>query len=290
MAFTKRRSGSRAYSTLVLFAFTFCLPAPIASAFGDDGHKIVGEIAWQELSQEAKNEIRRLLQADPDYDRFYESCAWADKIKSDGSWNWARRLHYVNVPKDKDIYDETRDCRVKESCPDGIPCPGRNCVVAAIAYYHDVLKDANASEPDKLIALKFLGHFVGDLHQPLHAGYAHDKGGNDVRVEFFHNKTNLHSLWDSGMIRRTGKRWFDYARELSETITADQRQSWTGTLDPAAWANESHALVPAVYKGIPASGEIGQEYYDTHLPDLEKQLKRGGVRLAALLNDAFGGH
>ncbi len=112
--------------------------------------------------------------------------------------------------------------------------------------------------------------------------------GNDTRVEFFHNKTNLHRVWDSGMIRRTGKRWFDYARELSDSITADQRQAWKGSLEPTDWATESHQLVPAVYEKIPASGEIGKDYFDSNLPTIEEQLKKGGVRLAGLLNDAFG--
>ncbi len=284
----RERLPYQAIKTVVaVVAFVLVLRAPVVLAFGDDGHKIVGEIAWQRLSPAARTEVKRILESDPEYERFYESCIWADKIKSEGSWNWARRLHYVNIAKDAGAYVETRDCQEKQDCPDGIPCPSRNCVVAAIGYYRDVLKDPNSSDPDKLVALKFLGHFVGDVHQPLHAGFAHDKGGNDVRVLFFNNKTNLHRVWDSGMIRQSRKRWFDYARELSQSITADQHRAWTATLDPADWATESHKLVPEVYADIPRSAEIGEVYYREKLPMLEEQIKKGGVRLAALLNSVF---
>jgi len=93
-------------------------------------------------------------------------------------------LHYVNSPPDSDGYDAQRDCA--DGC----------CVVGAIEHYADVLHDPTTPRPLKIEALKFLVHFVGDVHQPMHAGYERDKGGNDVKVWFFDNNTNLHSLWD----------------------------------------------------------------------------------------------
>ena len=281
----------RQLASLVICAGLGFLRLASAWGWGEDGHRIVCEIAWRELELAAKAEVIRLLQIDGQFQFFSDSCNWADEIKSNGVWNWARSLHYVNLPKpvgsEPIRYDEERDCRPKDDCPEGMPCPSRNCVVAAITYYHDVLANPSASDDDKLVALKFMGHFVGDLHQPLHAGYGEDKGGNDRRVEFFGKKTNLHSVWDSGILLRTGERWLEYARGLGDAISSDQRQQWRNLRRAEDWTNESHRAVLGVYAGVPATGRIGQAYFDEQRPVVEEQLKKGGVRLAMLLNDAF---
>lgn len=277
-----------------LSAFAFLIPS-FAFGWGPDGHSIVGEIAWKELKPAVKDEVRRLIAEDPDFGRFSESCTWADQIKSKPEWNWARPLHYADIagqPGEEEsavkVFDMSRDCGERTDCPDGPPCPTHRCVVDAISYYDGVLGDPLASDQVKLIALKFLGHFVGDIHQPLHAGYARDKGGNDKRIEFFNQRMNLHSLWDSGMIRRKTNDWVGYASELHARITDEQRSAWQADFNPEVWANESHRLCPRIYRAIPSNGKVGEAYFDEMLPVLEVQLQKAGVRLGAMINAALG--
>jgi hypothetical protein len=200
---------------------------------------------------------------------------WADEIKSDSAYRWASPLHYANVAPEADSFDLARDC------------PANGCVVSAILKYTKVLQDGQASTADKTEALKFLVHFVGDVHQPLHVARAHDKGGNDLKVEFFNNRTNLHGVWDSELIRRTKKPWSAYATELRQAISSGQFMDWYGVTDPSAWATESYRLAISHAYEIPKDGQLGQEYFDRCIPVVDQRLSMAGVRLAALLNGIF---
>ncbi len=117
----------------------------------------------------------------------------------------------------------------------------------------------------------------------MHLGRARDKGGNDIKVTFFENNTNLHSLWDSGMIRRTKKGWSEYAKELAANITPQQKIRY-GTLDPVVWATESHKLAVSNAYAIPKDGQLGQDYLDKNIRVVNNRLSVAGVRLALLLN------
>jgi len=210
------------------------LPAS-AQAWGPDGHKIVCQIAWDQLTQHAKDAIDQVRQGDDreQYPTFAESCTWPDDIRSDHSFDWAKPLHYLDVPAGGN-----------DNAP-ADSCPAAGCVTSAIDRFSTVLKDPAATADDKLQALKFVGHFVGDLQQPLHLGHTEDRGGNSIHVTFFGHKTNLHSLWDSGMLKRdfnlSNRDWQDLATTLEGQISATEKSEWeAGT--PADWAVESHAL------------------------------------------------
>ena len=120
----------------------------------------------------------------------------------------------------------------------------------------------------------------------MHLGRARDKGGNDIKVTFFENNTNLRSLWDSGLIRRTKKGWTQYATELAANITLQERILY-GTLDPVTWATESYHLARINAYDVPKDGRLGQDYLDKNIPVIERRLSVAGVRLAALLNAVF---
>ena len=270
-------------------AIVFAGSSPVLG-WGASGHRVVGDIAWHQLKPAARAEVERLLALDDGYDSLADACVWADEVRSDPGYRWASHLHYLNMPKSENVYDEDRDCKPKTDCPAGVKCPPRDCVVSAITYFLDVLKNPESSDQDKLIALKFIGHFVGDIHQPLHAGYARDRGGNDVRVEFKHSNTNLHTLWDTVMIHNMGG-WRDLAdslqKDLNDSEVAARAKAWTADLDPANWAVESHALVPELYMLIPKSGQIGDEYQAENTPIICMQLQKAGLRLACVLNEAL---
>jgi hypothetical protein len=206
--------------------------------------------------------------------RNYRKPIWADQIKSNPEYDWARHLHYVNVEPGAEEFEMDRDC------------PEKGCVVSAIIRYTGVLRKQGATPTEKLEALKFVAHFVGDVHQPLHVSHVKDRGGNDINVYFFRDNTNLHRVWDSGIIRHTRKRWSDCAKHLSQSITPQQLEKWQST-DPVLWATESYKLAVSNAYKVPRNGELGQDYFDRNIPVVEERLRMGGVRLAGLLNDIF---
>lgn len=254
--------------------------APLAHAWGGDGHQIVCLIAEDRLTPAAKAAIHALLGKNVNISDA-EIASWADQIRRErretAPW------HYVDIPTDAEGFDEARDGQ-----------HGNN-VIDKISDFTAVLKDPDASKSKRAEALKFLVHFVGDLHQPLHcADRNHDKGGN-ARLVFFLDQpraVNLHTAWDTLiLLRRKGAtRIAVYADKLNAEITPEQAAEWAnGT--PTDWANQSHALaVKVVYAGVRADGpppKLDQKYLDVAGPVIDLQLQRAGVRLATILNDVF---
>jgi hypothetical protein len=221
-----------------------------------------------------KPDTRRAVEVLLKDETLASATVWADQIKSNSEFDWARPLHYANVQPGAEEFDLERDY------------PKKGCVVSAIFRYTGVLRDQDAATAEKLEALKFIAHFVGDIHQPLHVSHARDRGGNDIKIFFFRDNTNLHRVWDSGMIRHTRKRWSDYAEYLNGSITPQQLEQWQST-DPLLWATESYKLAVSNAYKVPSSGALGQVYFDRNIPVVEERLKMGGVRLAVLLNDMF---
>jgi hypothetical protein len=160
-----------------------------ALAWWDAGHQIVANIAERRLTPAAKRETNELLALE--HQRHLSSIAsWADDIRRDrhetASW------HFVDIPLDASRYDPARDCK------DG------DCVVVQIVRFAHVLADPHAKPRARLEALKFVVHFVGDIHQPLHCENHGDHGGNDVHVGWFGKPTNLHAVWDGSIIEKMG--------------------------------------------------------------------------------------
>ncbi len=258
-------SRARAISALVCI-----LAASPCFGWGRDGHKIAGTIAEQHLTPEAKAAVARLLGKKS----LADVSTWADEIRSNSAYRWANPLHYSNVKPGAPGFDLKRDC------------PPQGCVVSAIIKYAGVLRSKDTSAAKKAEALKFLVHFVQDVHQPLHVSRARDKGGNDIKVAFFKNRTNLHRVWDSGLIRRMKKPWSTCAAELQQAITPKQLAEWKNT-DPVVWATESYKLALSHAYAIPKNGQLGQPYVDRCIPVVKRRLSMAGIRLATLLNATF---
>lgn len=148
--------------------------------------------------------------------------------------------------------------------------------------------DQQLPDRQRLEALKYIVHFIGDLHQPLHVSNDNDRGGNEIAVTFMGQQTNLHAVWDTGIIEpavRGDER--GYAIKLAQAITPDERVQWTGG-DPVLWANEGYRIaVSTIYNELPHSGNL-PDYYETEaLPIVNQQLQRAGVRLAKVLNEVL---
>ena len=243
-----------------------------------DGHMVVCDIAWRELRPPARKAVTALLALDPDYARFGPSCVWADRMRAAGRFPEYTSAHYVNIPRGARGYDAKRDCGE------------RLCVVEAIEIMASRLRDPELTPGARLRALKFLGHFVGDVHQPLHAGYGDDRGGNTVAACVPGDRhTNLHQVWDRFIVSRLmdGLDWRAYGKRLEARITPADRRAWA-SLDPRDWANESFEIVETEAYAGSGEGCFTDAYAAAHRPTVERRLEQAGFRLGALLNDIFG--
>jgi hypothetical protein len=243
-----------------------------ALSWGPEGHRVVAVIAQMNLTREARAQVDRLLGP---YDTLAAESSWADNTRVDfpdtGPW------HYIDIPVAANKIDMAREC------------PQDDCVIGQIEKYKTMLANSHASEADRRLALKFLVHFVGDLHQPLHCVDNSDKGGNMVQVVFFGQLTNLHAVWDSGILRQIRPYGNQLAQELNARITPQEKKLWKqGTLTD--WALEGHRLARDVaYKRLPAGSppELGQAYVGAATPVVEIQLEKAGIRLAEILNQSL---
>lgn len=237
----------------------------LALAWGADGHRLVAELAEAQLSAAAKAEAGRLLSQEPGATLASVS-TWADEVRRPATAPW----HYVNLPESECTYRRERDC------PDG------RCVVEAIAAQLAILK-SSAADAERLVALKWVIHLVGDIHQPLHVGLASDKGGNLFQVRTSGRGSNLHAVWDGELIRRR-------AGGLSRLLQDAAAVSPNGvrTTDPSQWANESCTVRSAA--GFYPDGRVaGPAYAEQWDGALVAQLALAGRRLAEVLNGALPG-
>jgi len=255
----------------ILFVFGALAIFQNAFGWGLTGHRTSAEIAQQHLSKKAKKELRKLLGK--------ETLAlwsnWPDFIKSDSTWNHASPWHYVDLPghmeKTKFIDDLKK-------------IPGKNLYTQIPAMMTE-LKNKSLSNEQRRTALYFLIHLVGDLHQPLHVGRDEDAGGNKIVVYWFDKKTNLHSLWDTMLIEFQQYSYSEYARIL-DIAEPEKVKSWqSGSLEE--WFYESHVLSDLIYDASPNEAKLGYKYNFQFQKMLDEQLLKGGIRLAALLNQVF---
>lgn len=258
----------------LLFCSVFLMPA--AHAWGPDGHKIVGELAEQALTPAVHAQIQGLLKDEPE-PTLAGVANWADTIRSEENWRFTGPWHYLNLPDLGCDYQPARDC------PDG------NCVIGAINAQLRVLADRSQPRQKRIEALKFVVHFVGDEHQPMHAGLRSDRGGNDYQISYLGEAWNLHSVWDSLILRQPLQHdggWHGISRRLSNNALVLSPNQLPPRSGPREWALESCRLIgsQALY---PSGHKIGNRYLKKHRPLAEKRLQQAGVRLAALLNAAL---
>ena len=168
-----------------------------------------------------------------------------------------------------------------------VGAPEEGDALSALARFTRTVRDPNASREEKARALKFIVHIVGDVHQPLHAGNGEDRGGNDVKVRWFGDETNLHSVWDSRLIDSRSLSYTEYARWLGRDIDPRETIAWW-TANPQVWIAESTAIRDRIYPTpTEANTNLGYAYQYEHLNTAESRLQQGGIRLAAYLETVF---
>jgi hypothetical protein len=239
-------------------------------------------VAEEYLTPEAKAQIAQLLRADSKSGETLADVApWADSYRVDHPET--AKWHFVDIPKSAASFDRNRDCPVSESDPKS---PWRDCVTDRILYFEGRLSDTTLSMEQRAIALKFLVHFIGDIHQPFHA-LGDDRGGNDITVYFLGSSAcgdyhcNLHGVWDDSIIDEQGLSEKKYTDRLLQEIKQNNWERLSGG-EPTTWANLSHHY--AVEALVPNGALLTHEYVAEESKIVDAQLALGGLRLAHVLN------
>lgn len=239
-----------------------------ALAWGQTGHRVTGLLAERYLSASAAREVKAILGPES----LAEATTWADFMRASPEPFWQKEAspwHYVTVPKGKTYSD--------------VGAPPEGDAVVALARFRKTLRDPKATREEKALALRFAVHVIGDLQQPLHAGNGEDRGGNDVKVTWYGQPSNLHSVWDSGMIDREGLSFTEMAAWIGAKLTSREAKAWANP-DPAVWIAESAAIRDTIY---PSSPDLSWDYSFQHIATVRERLATGGVRIAAWLNETF---
>lgn len=239
-----------------------------ALGWGQIGHRVTGELAERYLNTSTKQQISALF---PDTS-IAEMSTFADQERSNPAEFWQKTStpwHYVTVPAGTEYHVDN--------------APPYGDAYTALQSFTATLKSDRASIEEKQLALHFIVHIIGDLHQPLHAGNGTDKGGNDVKLEFFWQDSNLHRVWDSGIIDNQNLSYTELTDWLGRKITPEMAAKWRVT-DPHVWIKESTVLRDGLY---PEEDRLSWDYQYQHLPTIKTRLQMAGVRIAAYLNEVF---
>lgn len=262
---------------LLVAAAAALIPSP-AFAWGKTGHRVVAAIADTQLSGLARAHVKELLGVES----LDEAATWPDEMRSAPDVFWQKTAtpwHYVTL--NGITYDHA---------------PPEGDALEALGRFTATLKDPNASLAEKQLALRFIVHLVGDLHQPLHTGKCCDKGGNDVKVTWFGKPTNLHAVWDSQLVDEEQLSFTELAAKLKRHTSNRDVIAWWD-INPRDWASESAQIRDSVYPGpsdkpkdptkMGSGPDLSYSYIYRFTPVMERRLSQAGVRLAAYLNAIY---
>jgi hypothetical protein len=235
-------------------------------SWGRTGHNVIGRIAANHLTDKAKAGVAALL----GNESLADVASWADDTRDRSTASW----HFINVELGLSFDDFKQQVAHKED------------VYTALVKEEGILADDHASRENRVNALKYVVHFVGDIHQPMHVSRAEDKGGNTIQVQYDGQGTNLHSLWDTKMLEHGGLSEAQLAQNFDKA-TPEQITKWQS--DPQMlWAWESYQISSQIYSEIEKNGaNIDDAYYKAHMPIVETRIEKAGIRLAGVLNAIF---
>lgn len=236
-------------------------------SWGAIGHRVIGKVAELHLTKKARKNIKKVL----GHETLAEVSTWMDFIRSDRKYDYMYTWHFVSIP-DGQTYED-------------ITPPESGDVIGTIERLTQELQTKKFTHGDEAAALKILIHLVGDIHQPLHVGRAEDRGGNDIKVKWFGESSNLHRVWDSQIIDHTQYSyteftdWINHASKKEVGIWQSQ--------NVRVWAQESMNYREKLYD-IPDNGYLSYRYSFDHIAMVKQRLLQAGIRLAGLLNEIYG--
>jgi hypothetical protein len=249
----------------LIFTITFSVFSTFAFCWGNTGHRVTGYIANQHLTKKARMAIQKIL----GQQSLAMATNWMDEIKSDSLYDYADDWHWVSI-EDGETYEQSK------KNPNGD-------LIMTIERIITELKSKKLSLKEEAERLKMLIHLIGDIHQPLHVGYAADAGGNDVKLTWFGANTNLHRVWDHNMIDESKLSYTELAESLDKP-DINQIKKWQAS-NVRDWANESIGYRKQVYNY--GSGKLGYKYSFHAMPIVRQRLLQAGIRLAGVLNDIY---
>lgn len=251
------------------------LPAR-SDAWGPAGHAYIGEAALDQLDSKAREQVKQILSpasAEQSSDALIRACVWPDEIRKTAGWEWSAPQHYVNIPRSSDRYDRQRDCG------DGI------CVTEGIKKYAQQLTVQGLSARQRWEALAWVCHLVADLHQPLHAGFRDDRGGNWVNVQFQGKTVNLHRFWDGELVRSESAEVRSWSTPDARDRSSENLALWNpGSVD--LWTEESHRI--AANLAYPPGKVIEADFARRSLRIIRERWEQAASRLALILNAVVG--
>ena len=247
--------------------------AVVLISWGVTGHRSIGKIAENHLTPQSKAAVRELLGSET----LAEASTWPDEVRSQPEYRHTGPWHYLNLPLGLSYADfQTR-----------VQGMTQENVYSALLQQEQVLGSSSSSRQEKIEALKYIVHFVGDLHQPMHVSREEDKGGNTIQVNYDGQGTNLHALWDSKLIDHQGLT-FEQMAEKYDQVSAAQVKAWQS--EPLIkWIWESYEISSKLYAEIDALNNrtIDDSYYQAHIGIIRERIEKAGVRLAGVLNQIF---
>lgn len=257
----------------ILFGWALILFYPAnAFAWGMLGHRVTGGIAEHYLNAKAKAEIKKLL----GNESLAMATNWADFIKSDRSYDYLGPWHYININAGLSRQEVMK--LLKEDT--GVDLYTR------LNFLIRELKSKKLTWDKQVFYLKLLIHFIGDAHQPMHMGQPEDRGGNNIKLYWFGELTNLHRVWDEQLIEFQQLSYTEFVASIN-FVTPEQKSKWMKQ-PLTEWIYESYEIARKLYTEVKPEDKLMYNYNYNHVSIMNHQLLKGGVRLAGVLNDIFG--
>jgi S1/P1 Nuclease len=235
-------------------------------SWGATGHRVTGYIAEQNLNGKARNRIKEIL----GQETLWMASTWMDEVRSDSLYNYATDWHFVTILQGTTYAQSTKSTK--------------GDIIMSIERIIKELKSHSLTHQQEVEHIRMLVHLIGDIHQPLHVGLYDDQGGNKVKLKWFGRDTNLHTLWDSGIIDDTKLSFTEFSQSLPKPDKTVLK-----TLQGAAlmdWVSESLSEEAQVYKI--GDGNLGYKYGYQNLPLIRQKLNEAGIRIAGVLNEIYG--
>ncbi len=254
-----------------IFPFVVAIASSLLISWGVTGHRTIAKIAENHLTAKARSAVKSLLgtASIPLVSTYADEIRYSDEYKYTAPW------HYLNLPLGL-TYDQFVNAVQTDTSAN---------VYHALLKMEQQLKDPKSTKTDKTFALKMIIHFVGDLHQPMHISREEDQGGNKIKLKFQGRDTNLHALWDSGLIEYNGFTFTEMATAFDD-VSDPQIKQWQS--DPLVrWLYESYQISSKLYAEVEKNPNLDYNYYPNHAEIYKEQIQKAGIRLAGLLNQIY---
>jgi len=237
----------------------------LAFSWGKTGHRTTGEVAEHFLTEKTKIEIQKILMDSS----LAMASTWSDEMRSNPDFRKYNPWHYANMPLNQTYANSKKS--------------SKGDIVQAIKLSKSKLKNDNISLDEKAFYLRYLVHLIGDIHQPLHVGRGEDRGGNEIKVKWFGENSNLHRVWDTNMIDNYQMSY----TELSSHLLTVFSEKDIKLLSEDEWVNESQNKVKIIYNNVNNGDYLGYDYIYDNFDIVKQQLFKAGYRLAGTLNKIF---